>query len=251
MKQETYYYGQGKLYIAIRNAMGRPGAQRWVGDVNTLNITLNTEKIEHKESYSGERAVVRRIPIGNSGEISAKWFDLSPENLALLLQGKVVEAASGTVTGEKLPDGIKAGERYSLANPSVSEVVLTVADTPLVLDTDYFVDENFGAIEFLTDQVTGPEVAYQFDGSISTSLFTQQPEEVTLRYEGINLAENGAPVIVELYKVKFDPVSGLDLINNDNNLAGLETKAGMLIDTTRRADDKLGRFGRLTYVKGR
>lgn len=251
MQQETYYYGQGKLYIAVRNAMGRPGAQRWVGDVDSLNITLNTEKIEHKESYSGERAVVRRIPIGNSGEISAKWFDLSPENLALLLQGKVIEVESGTVTAEKLPDGIKAGERYSLAHPSVSDVVLTVAETPLVLDTDYFVDENFGAIEFLTDQVTGPEAAYKYDGSISTSLFTKQPEEVTLRYEGINLAEGGAPVIVELYKVKFDPVSGLDLINNDNNLAGLETKAGMLIDTTRRADDTLGRFGRLTYTKGR
>ena len=31
---ETYSYGQGKLYLAVRDASGFVGEQRWVGDVS-------------------------------------------------------------------------------------------------------------------------------------------------------------------------------------------------------------------------
>lgn len=248
---EMYYYGQGKLYIALRNEKGQALAQRWVGDVSKLSLALTVETIEHKESYSGEKAPVRRINSAKSGEISATWHDISPLNLAMLFAGEVVEEESGSITAESLPAGVKAGERYSLQHPSVSNVVITSGATPLVVDTDYIVDETFGAIEFLTDQADAPEVAYKYEGNVTATLFTEQGKEVALRYEGINLAEGGAPVIVEFYKVKFDPVSGLDLINNDTNLLGLETKAGLLMDTKRSKDDKLGRFGRLTNVKER
>ncbi|WP_240133698.1 hypothetical protein [Providencia rettgeri] len=248
---EMYYYGQGRVFIALRNEKGQALAQRWVGDVSNLSLALTTENIEHRESYSGEKAVVRRIASSKSGEISATWHDLSPLNLAMLFAGHVVDEQSGSITGEMLPAGIKAGERYSLAHPSVSDVVINAGETPLVLDTDYIVDETFGAIEFLTDQTTAPEVAYKYEGNVTATLFTEQGKEVALRYEGINLAEGGTPIIVEFYKVKFDPVSGLSLINNDNSLAGLETKAGLLMDTKRSKDDKLGRFGRLTNVKER
>jgi hypothetical protein len=33
-QSETYYYGQGKVFLARRQANGKPGAFRWVGDVS-------------------------------------------------------------------------------------------------------------------------------------------------------------------------------------------------------------------------
>ncbi|MEY0576525.1 hypothetical protein [Providencia manganoxydans] len=248
---ETYYYGQGRLFLAERDEFGRALAQRFIGDVSVFNVTLSTEKIEHKESYSGYKGITRRIALGNSGEIDMTWHDLSGENLALLLYGKTIETAAGSVTGEKLPANIKAGERYTLAYPSVSDVVLTASGSALVLDEDYLLDEVFGAITFTQDQTTAPEAAYKYSNNTATSLFTQKPKERFLRYEGVNLAEEDSSVILELYKVQFDPVSNLGLINNETNLAGLQTKGGLLMDTSRKADDAMGRFGKLTYVNGR
>ncbi|ENY6783315.1 hypothetical protein ACF1CY_000731 [Providencia rettgeri] len=251
MHKETYLFGQGKVYLAGRGEDGRPLAQRWLGDVSKLSLTLNVENIEHKESYSGNRAVARRLAVSRNGELTMTWHDMSTQNLALLFQGNSIALEDGSVSGEKLPDNIKAGERYSLAHPLVDNVVLTVDDTPLVADTDYYVDDKFGAIEFLTAQPIGPEVAYQYEANDTTAFFTQRQVEVALRYEGVNLAEDGAPVLIELYKVQFDPASALDFINSDNNFAGPETKAGLLMDTARRSDDQLGMFGRLTNTRGK
>ena len=50
-----YFSGQGRVYIATRAANGLPAAMRWVGNVPDLKITLETEKLEHKESSSGQR----------------------------------------------------------------------------------------------------------------------------------------------------------------------------------------------------
>src|SRR5690606_21948000 len=70
MSTETYYYGQGRIFLAERDATtGVPGAYRWVGDVSAFSIKLAVEKVEHKESYSGQRALVRSFPIGKSATI--------------------------------------------------------------------------------------------------------------------------------------------------------------------------------------
>ncbi|MBK5072575.1 hypothetical protein I2492_06070 [Budviciaceae bacterium CWB-B4] len=244
MNQETYYYGQGKVFLAKRSELGQPLAWRWVGDVDALSIALSVESFDHKESYSGQRAAVRRIHTGKEGTINSTWYEYSPENLATLLYGGQVIDEAGTVTGEALPENIKAGDRFSLQHQQVSTVVVGA----LVEGTDYTVDPEFGAIEFLTDQAGPTTVNYSHGSAINSTMFTEQVEELAMRYEGINLAENGAKVVVELYKLKFDPVAALNLINTDTSLSGLETTAGILMDTQRPTDSVLGRYGRIIHI---
>ncbi|HGB3471675.1 TPA: hypothetical protein ACIVB1_001965 [Salmonella enterica subsp. diarizonae serovar 61:l,v:z35] len=244
---ETYYYGQGKLYLAKRNVSGRPGAWRWVGDVSKLELALSVETLTHKESYSGQRATTRRITTGKDATVTSTWFEFSPENLATQLYGDPAIIAAGTVTAEALPAGIKAGDRLTLAHQNVSDVVIGT----LKEGTDYTVDALYGALTFLKDQTTAQSVNYSYSGSVNTTLFTSQPEELALRYEGINLAEGGKAVVVELYKVQFDPVSALSLITSDNDVAGLETKAGVLFDAGLGSDPMLGNFGRVIHVADR
>ncbi|ECE2928239.1 hypothetical protein CDF14_07020 [Salmonella enterica] len=244
---ETYYYGQGKLYLAKRNTSGRPGAWRWVGDVSKLELALSVETLTHKESYSGQRATTRRIITSKDATVTSTWYEFSAENLATQLYGERAIIAAGTVTGEALPDNILAGDRLSLAHQNVSDVVIGT----LTEGTDYTVDALYGALTFLTPQAKAQNVNYSHSGGVNTTLFTRQPEELALRYEGINLAEGGKAVVVELYKVQFDPASALSLISSDNDVAGLETKAGVLFDGGLGSDPLLGNFGRVIHVADR
>lgn len=241
---ETYYYGQGKVFLARRLPNGRPGAWRWIGDVSALALALTVEKLSHKESYSGQRTTVRSFPTSKDGTVTSTWHELSAENLSIVLYGDRVTIPAGTVTAELLPAGITAGERYTLAHQRISDVVIGT----LVEGTDYEVDYTYGAISFLTAPATAPSVNYKYASSVNTTLFTSQPENLALRFEGINLAEGGAAKILELYKLSFDPVSTLALIQGDTSLAGLETTAGVLFDNAQPADPTLGRFGRVIDV---
>ncbi|EAS1642598.1 hypothetical protein DR46_12085 [Salmonella enterica] len=241
---ENYYYGQGKVFLARRQANGKPGAFRWVGDVSALSLALTATRLDHKESYSGKRGTVRSFVTDQNGTLTSTWHELSSENLALALYGEKNVIPEGTVTGEQLPADIKPGDRYALEYQRVKDVVIG----DLEEGTDYEVDYTYGAVTFLTSQAVAPSVNYLYAGAVSTTLFTREPEDFYLRFEGINLAEGGAAKILELYKISFSPASALALIQGDASLAGLETTATVLFDSTRPADPTIGRFGRVIDV---
>lgn len=242
---ETYFYGQGKVYLAPLLPNGRPGVYRWVGDVSALNVALTVEKLAHKESYSGQRITVRSFPTSKDGTVTATWNDRSPENLAIVFYGHQAVVPAGTVTGEVLPTGIKAGDRVALLHQNVSTVVIGT----LVEGKDYTVDVMYGAIDFLTAP-PGPATTakYAYKGGLNTTLFTEHQANYALRYEAINLAENGSSEILELYKVAFEPLAALSLINTDTTIGGMETSAAILFNNAMPADTLLGRFGRYIHV---
>ncbi|WP_431222205.1 hypothetical protein ACQ86O_17775 [Serratia sp. L9] len=72
---ETYQYNQGKVYLARRDAYGKPLAWRWIGDVSVLSLALTVENLSHKESYSGQRMTVRRFPISKDGIVTMTWHE--------------------------------------------------------------------------------------------------------------------------------------------------------------------------------
>ncbi|HGM6656589.1 TPA: hypothetical protein ACKQAF_003782, partial [Serratia marcescens] len=57
--------------------------------------------------------------------------------------------------------------------------------------------------------------------------------------------EQQSHILVELYRVSFDLISNLSLINNDSNLSELETSSVILHDATKLSDSELGQFGRI------
>ncbi|QIM62983.1 hypothetical protein A1D29_10630 [Pasteurellaceae bacterium Orientalotternb1] len=243
--KETYYYGQGKVYLSKRDSAGNPVDLRWVGDVSELTATLNVESLSHKESYSGQRTTARKLVIGTEGEVSAKFHEMSHENLALLLRGNTKEVDSGSVSGEKLPRNITADQRIALVHQNVSNVTI---DT-LTEGEDFSVDNVFGVVTFLKPQSDFEQtISYNYGKVTNTTMLTEQAEDLFLRYEGINLAENNQYQLVELYKVNFEPASALALINTENSLAALDAKAAILADNTKASDDTLGRFGRVVTI---
>jgi hypothetical protein len=244
MKNETYYYGQGKLFIAPRTDDGRPGAWRWVGDVSSLNIALTADYKSKHISQGGKRGLVQRHKIAESATLTAVWHEIISENLSVYLHG-IHEQVSAKKASSTFTGVINAGDRYTLDYPGVWDVLIP----GLTLGVDYTVDAMWGAVEFLKAPHIKPlTVHYKHSGSANTAIYTHDTLEVAVRYEGINLAEQGDSVIVELYRVDFDPAALIELINNANELPGVNTTGTLLLDTLKSPHDVMGQYGRVVSM---
>ncbi|SVR37916.1 Uncharacterised protein [Klebsiella pneumoniae] len=241
-----YYYGQGKLYLARRNSAGQALSWRWVGDVSALNIELEFEEKKSRASVGGRLVKSQRYITALEGKITSTWHEFSVENLKVLLGANEFIQTPDLYAQELLPTGIKAGDRISLKNQSVWGVTIDNMEP----ERDYVVDKLWGAIDFISSPSEEPVIVnYQHTGNIVLPLAEKITEEFSLRYEGINLAENNRPVLIEVYRVSLEPVSTLALLNTETEVGGLETTASILYDGQKTHDELLGRFGRIVLFE--
>ena len=248
----TYASFQGRVYLGKRDAMGNPIEVRSPGNVAELKLSLKTDVLEHYESQTGQRTLDHRMVKQKSATVNLTIEEFTKENLALALYGNFVTGAAGTVTGEPL-GGVAPviGDRYFLAHPKVSTLVVTdSATTPatLALGTNYTAETDFGALQFL--EITGftaPfKASYAFGVATEIGIFTQPLPERYLRLEGLNTAQGNAKVLVELYRVAFDPLKEISFISDEYNK--FEMEGSLLADASKPFDAALGQFGRIVQL---
>ena len=254
MTAESYFYGQGRVSVAVRDpSTGVPGPFRWVGDVSAFSVKLTTTQVEHKESFSGQRALVVSFPNEKAANVDMTLHQIDPDNLSLVLYGATTSTATGTATAESLGATVADGDEIYLANPGVSALVITDSTgSPLTLvaGTDYTLEPNFGRVTILNigTYVQPFKAAYSYAARKAVGLFTTGQPSLALRYEGINLAEGNAPTLVELYKVAPGVVQELALITTGNDVAGLAIAGGVLLDSSKPSTGGLGQFGAITQI---
>lgn len=247
-----YYRGQGKVYAAVRDALGNPGPQIWLGNVEALDISLQTDTQEHRESYSGSSNIDLRLVRGITGSIKATLDNYDLDALSLGLYGTKSSVTGATVTSEALPSTLAVGDEVALANPLISALTITdSAGTPatLVAGTDYqIVDANYGRIKILNlGAYTKPfNAAYTYGNRTESGMFTQPVPERWLRFEGLNKGNLDTPVVVDLYRVALDPLSQLGVIGND--IAKYDLNGSLLLDSTKAANSAIGQFGAVRYL---
>jgi len=249
----SYYASfQGRVYLGKRDTSGLPIEVRSPGNVADLKLSLKTDVLEHYESQSGQRSLDHRMIKSKSATINLAIEEFTKENLALALYGTQVATTGGSVTDESVGGAAPVvGDRYFLAHPKVSTLVVKdSAGTPatLTLGTHHTADTDFGAIQFLdTASFTAPfKASYAFGDVSEIGIFTQPLPERYLRLEGLNTAQDNAKVLVELYRVAFDPLKELALISNEYNKFELE--GSLLADSTKDYDAVLGQFGRIVQI---
>jgi hypothetical protein len=254
--QETYYYGQGKVYS---RPYGSNGPWRWWGDLSKLTFGGKSEMVKHKESFSGSKALTRSFPIGKEMSLKGTLHQLDSNALAQQLWGAKSAIAGGAVTGETFPTGLVVGDIVKLDHGGITSVsgvsTLIVTDSagspaPLTRGTHYSADDRFGSVEILAlGSFTQPfKGAYTHAGGTQVNFMTQAQPILEFRYEGINLAEQGAPVIVEFYKAATDTMEELALITDGTDVAGTSFSADVLLDGSKPVDSALGQFGRHIQV---
>jgi len=247
-----YFSGQGKLFVAKRDVNGIPQAFRYLGNVSDFKPTFTTDVLEHKESSSGQRLPDLRQIKSKAASITAKLDEYTKENLALGLYGTAVTTAGASVTAEVLPSALVVGNYARLKYPEVSAVVVKdSAGSPatLTLGTHYEIaSANHGTLKILNLAafVQPFKVDYTYGAHDRVAMFLADPDELFVRFEGVNTADGNKPVLLELYRVLFDPLKELASISDD--LGALDLSGSALYDATRVADTVLGQFGQFIHV---
>jgi len=240
---------QGKVYAGERLANGKLSKPIWMGNVPTMTLQMSTESTNKTESFSGNRLQYGRLQRGKTATLNLAFDEFLPNNIALALWASELAVVTGTVTGEAFETGLVAGDHVKLDHPFASSIVITdsAGGSPatLTLDTHYeVVSGNAGLIKLLdVASFTQPfNAAYSYAARDSFTLFTSAPPERYIMLDGIN-TETNEPVIVTLYRCKFDPVSDLGLIHEEYGQFPLT--GSVLYDTVNAADANLGGFGRI------
>ncbi|RIJ86639.1 hypothetical protein RSP822_09105 [Ralstonia solanacearum] len=255
----TYASFQGRVFLGKRDALGMPYEVRSPGNVAELKLSLKTDVLEHYESQSGQRTLDHRMVKQKSATINLTIEEFTRDNLALALYGNHVTSDGGLVNDEPVGgEQPLAGDRYFLAHPKVSKLVIkdsSAKPATLAAGVDYTADVDFGSIQFLRldDGATPPvpyvrpfKASYAFGTVTEIGIFTQPLPERYLRLEGLNTAQGNAKVLVELYRVAFDPLKELALISDDYNK--FEMEGSLLADATKPVDAVLGQFGRIVQL---
>lgn len=244
-----YFSGQGRVMLAQRDASGNALQFSDLGNVKELSISIKTDVLEHKESTTGQRGTDLRLQTGKAASVKLVPDNFDMATLALVLYGAKAAINSGSVTNEICPATLAVGDYWCLLNGKVSSVVITdSAGSPgtLTANTHYSVDDaRFGTLKILNlGSFTQPfKAAYSKGAAVNVNMLTQAAPERWLRFEGINTADNNNPVLVDLYRMSFDPIADLGLLNSA--LAEFSLSGSVLADSTKAGDTTLGQYGRI------
>lgn len=243
---------QGSIYAATRNTTtGKPGKRTWLGNASAASLKLSVDKSDKSESFSGARGLYGSLVKTRSATLEMTLDEFLPENLALGLHGSVVAVTASTVTGETFPVGLVVGDEVQLANRFVSSVVLKDSTgTPITVDpADYQVNATAGYIKLLdvTGYVQPLKADYAYAAADNMALFSSvAPPERWVTFDGINTV-TGKRIVLDLFRVQFDPVADFGLINDD--WGGLQLSGTCLLDAINLNDSNMGGYGRLTLAK--
>ncbi|XKM14238.1 hypothetical protein RCS94_03475 [Orbaceae bacterium ac157xtp] len=237
-----------KIIKSGGTAPNKPGAFRHVGTADACEIELSVDTVKQTESYTGQRLQVGELTLSKSGSLTLTLKDWTPENLALALYGEVITVVSNTVVSESLPTGLIINDVIKLEHPFVSNIVVEDANgTTLTEGTDYKITSfSAGMIQLLTTAALTATVSYDYASTENLGMFTKQPPERWFLLDGINTDREDDRLIIQLFRVKFNPVSNLSLLHNEG-YGELQLTGVVLADMTQQADGQLGYFG--SYIR--
>ncbi len=246
----AYFNGQGKVYVADRDASGNPGGFRFLGNVPDFKITIKTEGEDHKESQSGNRIIDAHIQ--KSKEVDAHFSieEFSAKNIAMALYGIDSTKTGAAVTAESLVVTTLAVNDYIRTKfPNISSVVVKDnASATLTLGTHYqMTSAKHGSMQILNlaAYVQPFKIDYTYATHSPVKLLSDVVKERYLRFEGLNVVDQ-SNVLVELYRMIVDPAENWEMINDA--VASWPCNGNCMYDSTRFADTDLGGFGRLIQI---
>lgn len=247
-----YFSGQGRILVAKRQINGRPGAFALFADCSAAKFSPKVDTEEIDESMTGQRLTARILEKKKSAALTVTCKQFTKTSATLGFYSQSTTIASGSVTGELLPPGLVAGDEVGLAHGNVSALVITdSAGTPAtaVLGTNYKLNSAvFGNVGIITPGALEQpfKAAYSYAQAETYPIFSQTPEERYVRIEGLNTAEDNAPVLIEYYMAKPAPFSSVDWISD--SASNQDVDFNLLYDPLNGLDPNFGFFGRVTFL---
>lgn len=241
--QDQSFIGAGEFAIGPTG-----GALTYIGNVSAANLAPQQETRElqdYTQAGGGLRNAISRITGVN---FDLTLTDFAPANLALVLAGTNTDVASGTVTAQAMT---ALGELIVVAHTDLSAVTVT-SDPVATTYTGYAVTaagirptpggDLATAIEGSAGVGVPVLVGYSYGAHAVIEALTQSSQEWRAVFDGLNDAQSGQPVMIDMHRVKFSPTSALSLITADN-FGELPVSGRLLTDNTQGAG--LSRYFRI------
>jgi|GEM_PF-1730205 len=242
------FRGQGQVFLAERDGLGNPEGFEFVGNVSELGITFKTDAIEHTESQTGNNSLDAKIEKGLKIEATYKACSLYKDNLRRMIFGELTETGAGTtVTDETVIAYLNKHSALEYINlDSFASLTDEAGAVTYVEGTDYAVDLATGRISHAAAasylQRAVLKANYVCAGEEAIAAFESVNRNFWLRFEGLNGAEDNSPVVIDIPKLRFEPMKELQAIGDEFNK--FEQPGIALFDRYRRqvAGDKYSRY---------
>lgn len=213
---ERSFIGVGAIYLKPKaSAAGFYN----IGNCGQLEFAFDEEKKEQPNYMTPGGGNANSLSKISSFTGSMTLIDYTPENLALALRGSVTAVTAGAVVDEAQASVGNDGELIPTSFPIDHTQAITVKktdDTALAVDTDYTVTSN-GIVVVGTGGIdaTGVKISYTKAAGAIMEALVASGEEFTLLFDGLNDAQNGAPVNIRCHRIKMSPTSGLNFLGGE------------------------------------
>lgn len=228
----TYYPYLGSGQIYAREAGAAAGLMA-IGNTSKLEFKVNEDKQKLKDYTKpggGTYASVSRIE-----SVTAEFtvHDLNKTNVARALFGSEAIVAGAAVVDE-VAVGYKGGiTKLNHPNPTAVVVTNAGATTTYVANVDYEVKAG-GILILDAGAITEAQslrVDYTFATYSKVEALTSGAKTLELFFEGLNEANDGKPVLIDVYRLQLSPAKALALLGDD--FAELEMEGEVLKDASK------------------
>lgn len=177
-----YTLGRGIVYeSSIVTATEKPDDNGWrdLGNATEFNVSVETEKLEHKSSRAGLQIVDKEVVLSQKMTINFSLDELNDENVAAFLSGTTATHTNVAIAGFTIIEmvaAVKLGRHYDIVN-GVGERAYDIETADLQLD------ETTGAPVLLvegTDYTLDSKMGRVFLLSTATNIADGEPLSVTL-----------------------------------------------------------------------
>jgi hypothetical protein len=238
------YIGRGKLLGRVANG-ALAGFTRISGE-SEVTISFTEEYTQITDARYGRFETVNRFSNSIQATLEAQVFDLSADNLALLLKNTGAVTPAGTARTYTFPAPNRLEAVYPLDRASLTGlfVITDSLSAPLTAGLHYIVEPTMGIVEFTNiTAFTGPFTAtYNNAAYASQGIAQKQDIVLELLFLGINKV-TGKSISATFYKAQLEIAAALKLCSKEFSSAPL--KCTLLADFSHNSDDVLSHYGRM------
>lgn len=155
-----------------------------------------------------------------------------------------VANSKALVGGKYTPKGLTGADAALLNGKTFTVSSVTSAAVVLAVNTTGKTITATGTPTGVSDSPIDLEVDYTHEGQYQVDALTEGAVELALRFEGLNTANENAPVVVEVFRFLTDPAQELSLIGD--GVQSFVMQGSVLADTTRVTGSKFVAIKKLT-----
>lgn len=222
------FVGKGQIWLQASGGKLYP-----IGNVDKAELSAKVDTDKVLDYTKGGGGVAASYSSITEAAVAIDVSDFNAKNLALALLGTATAVASGTVTGEVVSANL-GGLTPLVHVGATTHVVKHTTGTPTyVLNTDYTIT-GAGIIPLTGGAITDGQslkVDYTYPAQTDIQTLLTSGQEFRLLLDGVNDADSGKAHVVEIYRWKPSPTSGLALIGN--KFGRLSMQGEILADATK------------------